>query len=366
VVNHGSGDGKMAAWVRRLKGAWCATAVGLLLTGCVSAPAGRQKKLHVYHIGNSLTRSITLSRLHELMAEGGIDYQFGSQLLGGCTLARHWLTREKGEWTRNWESNMPACDTFEPGEPDSDALPKRFGPYGKALSEFRWDALILQPMGSRRQGELQAIRDFINFALQHGATRRFYLYSTWCARPPLRDEDGKRVGIQSIDYSALWEGSGGDQDELFGCSREARHRLTEKVNAEFAYRLEAPVVMIPAGEVFCELDKRLKAGRIPGLAGLHARDPKRIPGWDPETGARAGANILYADGIHPVERPHLDGNISNYALGLTHFAVLTGRNPVGLSGKAYGLDDEEDAALIGALQQAVWDVVSDHPHSGVR
>ena len=72
------------------------------------AAVGKEPQtLHVYHIGNSLIRSITMDRLHLLFAERGIDYQFSAQLAAGCTLSRHWAAREKGMKTRQWETNKP-------------------------------------------------------------------------------------------------------------------------------------------------------------------------------------------------------------------------------------------------------------------
>ncbi|MBT7867033.1 MAG: polysaccharide deacetylase family protein [Opitutales bacterium] len=124
--------------------------------------------------------------------------------------------------------------------------------------------------------------------------------------------------------------------------------------------------MIPFGDIVYELDKRLKAGRIPGLAELYERDPERIPSWDPALGDRAGANILYADRHHPVAAPHLDGTIATYVMGLMYYSVLTGQSPIGLSGDAYDLGDARDEALRQALQVAVWDVVRKHPYTGAR
>ena len=71
----------------------------LFLACSVSAVAREPQTLHVYHIGNSLTRSITMDRLHLLFAEQGIDYQFSTQLAAGCTLTRHWA-RAKRECRR--------------------------------------------------------------------------------------------------------------------------------------------------------------------------------------------------------------------------------------------------------------------------
>jgi len=49
-----------------------------------------------------------------------------------------------------------------------------------------------------------------------------------------------------------------------------------------------------------------------------------------------------------------------------YYSVLTGKSPIGLGGQAYDFGDEEDEELRKALQTAVWDVVRDHPHTGVR
>ena len=124
--------------------------------------------------------------------------------------------------------------------------------------------------------------------------------------------------------------------------------------------------MIPFGDIVYELDKRLKAGEIPGLVELYERDPERIPSWDPAVGDKAGANILYADRHHPVAPPHLDGTIATYVMGLMYYSVLTGQSPIGLSGEAYQLGDARDEDLRRALQTAVWDVVREHPYTGVN
>jgi len=352
---------------------WAIVAAAAVATSDAAAAesAAETKTMHAYHIGNSLIRSITMDRLHGLMAERGVDYQFGAQMGAGTQLKQHWLLARGGKQfkTNKWETNKPAGDTFEPAGPDRNPYPLRFGRYDKALTEQKWDALILQPHGSHIADDVEAIGNFINFALDNKSVKQVYLYQTWVRRAPVKDASGKRVGVEHIDYAALWAkrkyrstGMGWDTFR----TRDYHEQLIKAVNAAFAGKLDRPVRVIPAGDVFYELDLHLKAGKIPGLAELYGRKPDAIPGWDPATGATAGANILYADGIHPNPIPHLTGNISNYAVALTHVAVLTGNSPVGLSGKLYGLDDAKDAALINALQQTVWDVVRKHPHTGIE
>jgi hypothetical protein len=111
--------------------------VAVIMGWSVCAVAQQSPTLRVYHIGNSLTRSITMDRLHLLFAEQGIDYQFSTQLAAGCPLNRHWAAREKGMKTKQWETNKPAGEGWEPGGPDWDPNPKRFGPYWEALTKHK-------------------------------------------------------------------------------------------------------------------------------------------------------------------------------------------------------------------------------------
>jgi hypothetical protein len=300
-----------------------------------------------------------------------IDFQFGSQLKGGFSLARHWEELEKGTTLRYWESNKLVNDNFEPGRPDGDTLPKRFGSYWTAHKNHKWDVLVLQPLfGGDRKKELEAFRKFINYSIEHKSAKQIYVYTSWLRRPVLRDKNGKLSGIGNIDFQATWEG-GSDRTSrkgrgILSVVRKDYREFIETVNEEFTGKLSKPILMLPFGDVICELDKRLKAGKIPGLDELYKRNPERIPNWDPQSGAKAGANILYADRSHPVAMPHLDGTIANYVIGLMYYSVLTGKNPIGLSGEAYKLGNEKDEELRKALQTAVWDVVRNHPYTGIR
>jgi hypothetical protein len=338
------------------------------------AAAGQEPKtLHVYHIGNSLTRSITMDRLHQLFAEQGIDYQFSTQLAAGCTLNRHWAAREKGMKTRQWETNKPVGNNWEPGGPDWDPNPKRFGPYWEALTKHKWDAVVFQPYRSHMKDDLPALRNFINFALQDSAAKRFYLYQTWPNRPvtnPKEEDRAKRV-YADVDYPALWkrkypfdETTADPKGDEFQ-SREYFRKLLNRLNQEFGAKLDIPIFMIPVGEVWYACDKRIKAGEIPGLAELYARNPRLVPGWKPEKGITAGVNMFYADGIHPNPMPHLDGNVANYVNGLTICSTISGKTPLGLPASIYGLDDQRDAALVKSLQETVWQVIKACPNCGL-
>jgi len=335
------------------------------------APAKEMTKLSVYLVGNSLIGSITLDRLHELMAEEGIDFQFGTNLKGGTSLEKHMTMLETGQEAIHWETNRLVDGKYEPGGRWRDPLPKRFGNYFKAQSEHKWDALVLQPgFGSDPEKEIAAFRKFVDYAVEHESTKQIYVYTNWLQRPNLRDKDGKITGETGLlDFANMWEGTvplpqGGMP--MLRVTKQGYHDFLEQMNKEYAGKLASPMRMLPLGDVFCELDKRVKAGKIPGIEALHKRDPERVPLWDDKLKEALGANVFYADNVHPVKKPHVDATIGNYVYALMYYSVLTGRTPVGLSGAVYKLDDEKDKELIAALQQAVWDVVKDHPYTGIR
>jgi len=332
-----------------------------------------EKQMSVYHIGNSLTRSITMDRLHFLMEARGVDYQFGSQLSGGASLERHWDYKNKIRKTNNWETNQKSGDIWEPGPADGTSPPKRFGCYDQALSgEYHWDALVLQPHGSHIKLTLPAARNFLNYVIEQETVDQIYIYSTWPHRPRIKGADPKQ--FEDTDYQKLWtraythteaeEGKPHWKDSSNESGAYFR-MLIETLRREFP-QLKKPILMIPVGDMFYELDKRVRAGEIPGLAEIYERSPSLLPGYDPAKGITAGVNMFYVDGIHPNPITHKTGNVGNFAVGCTFTAVYTRQTPVGIPGSIYGLDDKLDASLIKAIQETVWDVVSNHPYTGME
>ncbi len=75
-----------------------------------------------------------------------------------------------------------------------------------------------------------------------------------------------------MDFQAIWESDSDTRGQLGGALITAVQRdyykFIDRANEEFAERLGKPVLMIPFGDIVCELDKRLKAGKIPGLPEL--------------------------------------------------------------------------------------------------
>ena len=148
--------------------------------------------------------------------------------------------------------------------------------------------------------------------------------------------------------------------------------------------LTEPIRVIPAGEVLFALDEKIRNNELPGVEAFftrpevaayyaNARDADgdgEVTDDFPFDGFDADRGVLnfYADGIHLNDQPHNagdSGTIGAYVVALTWYATLTGESPVGLTAEPYELlDPRQDAELIRALQQTVWDVVtgdSDNP-----
>ncbi|WP_309400062.1 hypothetical protein [Cerasicoccus maritimus] len=332
---------------------------------CVRA----EETLNVYFIGNSLTASTTLDRVHTLFGERGIDLQFGSQLSGGKSLIRHWNYKDEPsqKWIA-WETNVPSGDTFAPDTNPFDKRPEpRFGRYETGLTEHQWDALVMQPFLSKMKDTYGGACNFIDLALEHKATDTFYIYATW----PRRDKEKGTKKPLNIDFPAAWEASytATLEDDDWTAAKNAASRdfygqLLNYLNDKYPM-LKTPVRLIPVGEVVFRIDAKIKAGELPGLEKLAAQDPDLLPGLDDDTTFADGANILYADAIHFNPIPHKENALGIFISGSTIFTVLSGQNPVGMSAAPYGLDKPEYAELVRAVQQTIWDVVTSDPRTGV-
>ncbi len=371
---------------------WVASAgmAGAILTASAAACAADArplpgKTLRVYHLGNSLTRCVPLERLAKLFEAAGGKYEYGMQLGGGHSLDKHLSKRNHG--------NRPGQGKYNTVKP--------YGEYDRALSQFTFDALVLQPyrreldekLNVRKRwpyvtaGTFQAASAFLDYALARGkpslgqwdvvpantenvATRRFYVYATWPSVADVLDREGEKT--YAATYAA--EYGGGVQ-----CCRDFFVTLVKRLNGAYP-DLEVPVRMIPAGEVLAVLDERIRAGKLPGIEAFFQRNQayfvksrrnnKKRPAFDPDTFDRsAGVLNLYADNVHMNDQPHNgrdSGTIGSYVAAATIYATLTGGSPAGMTVAPYEqFDAERDAELIRAVQQVVWEVVAGHEYSGV-
>ncbi len=351
-----------------------------------SSPPGLN--LRVYHLGNSLTRNIPLERLQALFESAGGGYDYGLQLGGGHRLELHLVKRNHG--------NKPGEGKFNSND--------KYGNYDHAFRNLRFDAVVLQPFAKPLAGEpavlnafpwftcgdLAASSAFIDYArgrtseglILPGLTppnpgnvacERFYVYATWPPLPVILEQEG-----EDKSYAAFYAQPYDDPNAVNICADFFR-QLVEGLNARHP-DLPVPVRLIPAGEVFAHLDRKIRARDVPGIDAFFARNhsyyadsrksSKSQGVYDPEFfDPDFGIFNVYADNIHLNDQPHngpTEGAIGSYIAALTVFATLSGRSPVGLTAEPYEqFDPVADAALIRALQEAVWETVAGHPLTGV-
>jgi len=354
--------------------------LSVLVLFLVFLPGGiraEDKQVSVYFIGNSLTASTTLDRVHGLFKQRGIDLQFGSQLSGGKSLFRHlnYKNEPNQKWV-SWETSVPDGTTFSPDKNyhTTDPATWRFGRYDTALANHKWDVVVMQPfVGSPLHDELKAVTAFMALALEKNPEVKFYIYQTWPRRPKLPGtSQSQDAGVaQDIDYPAEWNtlytASVDDVSKEAGQNAGTRSfysRLREEASKKFP-DLKNPIRLIPVGEVLFALDKTIKDGSLPGLEELLIRDPSKVPGWSAEKGLIRGVNIVYADPVHFNPMPHNKGVLGNLISGTTIFSVLSGENPVGLSAEGYQFDADKDAAIVKAVQELIWKIVTSDPMTGV-
>jgi hypothetical protein len=382
----------------------------LLAAGLVpSAPGREPDTLRVYFLGNSLTRGLSPDRLAKLCAATGTSLEYGTQLGAGVNLDEHWLQQ------RLYNGTPMLMNHLEPGgqfRSDRSAGEAKFGDYRRALQQHTFDALVLQPYlgyldagqyseANQKRGHFgdrEAIRRFIAYArgrneAKNTAAKRFYLYAAWPrlegieARKVDTDGDGVfsysefyKAPFEIFDYGAKKSVPSRDYvDRLFTAVREEHRELANEIR------------LIPAGIVLNELDERIRAGELPGIARYFERNREhylaarldkratleeaRFPfdpgpsGFDPKQGVKN----FYADLVHMNDQPHNGpecGTIGAYVAAATVATVLTGEDPAKCPPDTVAaiyekFDAEEDAVLVRAIQKTVWSVVTSDSRTGV-
>ncbi len=211
--------------------------------------------------------------------------------------------------------------------PEDGFYQQPFGRYPKALAEYAWDVLCLQPFDRHiagDDGDLAMARNFVQLALPKSPDLQLYIYQRW----PRKDKDGR------LDYARQWHRKHtGDWDST-NETKDYFQRLVDAIEREMP-DLKQPVRIIPVGQVMFELDRRMRQNEVPGLRGI---------------------GQLYQDQIHL-------NHVGSYLVACTFYATLFRDSPVGLSTHGY---DPIDPALVKVIQETVWKVVATCHESGVH
>lgn len=230
-----------------------------------------------------------------------------------------------------------------------------YGTWAKALTDFAWDAVSLQPFDRQLHGKNDAGKDlgdvglikaWAKLAARQSPVVQIYIYARW----PRVTSGAKGADFDKNDYDPAKPGSGNDLSKVddftarweakysggWDNSNEARDYFDELL-AEVRKKtpfLRKTQLLVPVGHVMNELHTQMKAGRVPGYTSIYQ---------------------FYKDGIHLNEE-------GSYLVGCTYFATLLKQSPVGLPTAPYG---RIEPVLAETIQKTVWQIVAAHPDAVV-
>ncbi|MDX1950641.1 MAG: hypothetical protein SFY81_00570 [Verrucomicrobiota bacterium] len=313
---------------------WCDGAVrNLVCFLCVAVclAVSRAEGVRVYFVGNSVTDTVRYGGLAKLAESRGIRMTWGRQMIPGAPL----------EWLY--------------GHPEEGFTEEPFGGWKKALNEFAWDHVVLQPFDRQLQGKNEKGEEVGDVALivmmaKLAAARnpevQVFIYARW----PRVAVGGKGIAFDKNDYDPGKPGSGNDLSKVDDFEERWNGRFTGGWDATNETRdyferllvearkqtpgLRKPLRIVPVGHVMAEMHREMRAGRVAGWTSIYQ---------------------FYKDGIH-LNEP------GSYLVGCTFFATLFNESPVGLASEPYGKIAPE---LARKIQEVAWKVVGENP-AGVK
>lgn len=265
-------------------------------------PAAAPREMRVYMIGNSLTDNINYDGFKQIAESRGYQHTWGRSMTPGAPIFWHW--------------------THDPAFTQAP-----FGGWKKALVEYQWDAITLQPF-STYKNELEAAQKFIEVIAQKNAAAQVFIYAQWMTR-------------DKGDFDMAWTQRSGESTDKFAVgTRDYYERFV--LDLRKACPNAKPYRLIPAGHAMYLLNQKIKAGQVPGF-----RDIREV----------------YNDGIHL-------NNVGSYIAGCSFFATIYGENPIGLPAEPYQPQPGHRGVkltdkLTRIIQETVWEVVATHPLTGV-
>jgi hypothetical protein len=207
------------------------------------------------------------------------------------------------------------------------------GPWPDALRNYTWNAVSLEPFIkpiAGPDGDAQRIVDFMNYmktANPANAQTQVYILARW-------PETGWFSPTYSDAWSRTYSGAAGEDVALTATSSFFEQLLTA-VRAAQPQDMK-PVLLIPAGHVIAEIDRRARGGELGNLTNIAA---------------------LYRDYIHL-------GEVGSFVTATTLYATFFGQDPTGMPVPSQyfpNVSANLDPALVRALQETVWSVVSSMP-----
>ncbi len=168
---------------------------------------------------------------------------------------------------------------------------------------------------------------WIEFALKHNPDIRFFIQDLW----PWLPGAGRSVKFEDFNLE--------EYEAAMKVSSQSVAEVVEKLNQKYPGRVH----VLPVGPAMTELVRRVTRKEQPGV------DAVLVP--PKEKKDRVG---LYRDKIHPTT---LIATLEGYI----YYACLYGKSPANLEGKIY-----RDEKLDRVLREVAWNIVIQHPLSGVK
>jgi hypothetical protein len=273
-----------------------------LLVACAALVGENCAAMTAFLSGNSVTDEVKYASLSALAGSRGQTLTLGRHSIPGSSIKFRWQN------------------------PNSGFTTNPYGAYPGAAVNFDWDALVLQPFDS-------LLPDDTTYGGLHitaldgrpaNTDTPVYIYARYPKKRTLSYTDQWNAPHVANDYTTV------DGKDYFDRLRDiwAANHPTH------------PVRIIPVGHVFHELDVRMRAGLIPGYDSIYD---------------------LYTWSVNPSDNVHVE-DTGSYVVACTFYAVLIGESPVGLP---FGDFAGVTPAFAAAVQDAVWDVVTTTPHTGV-
>jgi hypothetical protein len=328
-----------------------------VLTLALAAASPAAEPLRVYHFGNSLTGGAMPAWHGELGKSAGKTWENHAWLGAGWQLWQHreeigagkdlFSAGSKGDLTLDANLIQSAGEhvkAFHGGKWDSIVL-QLFAPYLTEVTASKWGKKL---SGEKDCGDLGAATDLIRLQLARNPATKVFIYQVW---PPM---DAGQVPPQdqlpdwarrmeklraaefpdrgAFDYAARWT-----QPYDAATSPQAKtgfpwrsRAFSEQVFTGLKDRFPElwksnRLRLIPAGELFFELDRQFRAGKAPGVADI--RD-------------------FYTD------VQHIRAGLPRYAVAALMFACLFEESPAKLDWQIYndaakyGPDPHHDAGAV--------------------
>ncbi len=275
-----------------------ALAVALALLFClVSFAAGAEepgeKTKRIFLMGSSLTDQVKPGKMGKLAESRGYQQIWGKHSIPGAPIRIIWKAR------------------------DLKRVHKPFESAGKALKEFEWDAVTIEPRNGY-EADLEAACKFIDYTLEKSPEVQFYVFAQW-----------PRTRRGSYDTQWL-----SDSKDIQNNIRLGFEEFLKDMREQYA-DIPNPPLMVPAGHAKHLLELKIQAGLVPGMNSIYDG---------------------YSDGSHL-------NPLGEYIVGCTFFATIYRESPIGLPTEPY-CDIPADLAAV--IQETVWEAVNAHPLSGVK